>query len=310
VKILFLGTADFACPSLQALLSSPHTVLEVVTQPDRPKGRGQKLAPPPIKTLALDHQLPVFQPEKLRESSAVEHLKSLNPDLIAVVAYGQILSPAVLSIPPRGCVNVHGSILPEYRGAAPVARAILAGAKKTGVTTMLLDAGMDTGPILLIEETEISPDDNLESLHDRLAAMGARLLIKTIDGLETGTIFPHPQDNARATYAAKISKEEGRINWQSSAETIDRLIRAFDPWPGAYTTCRGKILKLFRPSILPARPSEIPGTVAAASPQGLKIAAADAYLFIGELQMENRSRMAAGQFLRGNPLEVGQHLGD
>jgi methionyl-tRNA formyltransferase len=310
VKILFLGTADFACPSLQALLSSPHTVIEVVTQPDRPKGRGQKLAPPPVKTIALDHQLPVFQPEKLREASAVEHLKSLNPDLILVVAYGQILSPAVLSIPPRGCVNVHGSILPEHRGAAPVARAILAGAKKTGVTTMLLDAGMDTGPVLLIEETEISPDDNLESLHDRLASMGARLLIKTIDGIETGTISPHPQDNARATYAPKISKEEGRINWQTSAETISRLIRAFDPWPGAYTTCKGKTLKLFRPSIVPVRPSEIPGTVAGAAPQGLKIAAVDAYLFVGELQMENRSRMAVDQFLRGNPLEVGQHLGD
>jgi methionyl-tRNA formyltransferase len=310
LKILFLGTADFACPSLEALAGSPHKILEAVTQPDRPKGRGRKLAPPPVKTLALRYHLPVFQPERLREPSAVEHLKSLGSDLIVVVAYGQILSPAVLSIPPRGCVNVHGSILPKFRGAAPIARALMAGEKKTGVTTMLLDPGMDTGPILNVEETEITSDDNLQTLHDRLARIGARLLLKTIAGLEAGTLSPHPQDNDQATYAPKISREEGRINWETAGQTIDGLIRAFDPWPGAYTTWKGKAIKLFCPSILPGRPSEPPGTVAEASPQGIKIAAVDAYLLIREVQMENRSRMATDQFLRGNLLESGQHLGD
>jgi methionyl-tRNA formyltransferase len=230
--------------------------------------------------------------------------------LIVVVAYGQILSPAVLSIPPRGCVNVHGSILPKYRGAAPIARAIMMGEKTTGVTTMVMDAGMDTGPILITAETEILPDDNLESLHDRLAQMGARLLLKTLEGLEKGTISPQPQDHARATYAPKISKEEGRINWQSSAQTLSNLIRAFDPWPGAFTTWKGKTIKLFRPSIIAGPSPETPGTVAQAARQGLKIATGDGYLLIRELQMENRPRMPVDQFLRGNPFAAGQSLGE
>ena len=309
MNILFLGTSDFACPSLEALLNSSHTVMEVVTQPDRPKGRGQKLTPPPVKSLALTRHLPVFQPEKLREPSAVNHLKSLIPELIVVVAYGQILSSAVLSIPRRGCVNVHGSILPKYRGAAPIARAIMNGEKKTGVTTMVMDAGMDTGPILITTETEILPDDNLGSLHDRLAQMGAPLLMKTLEELEKGTISPQPQDPAQATYAPKISKDEGRINWESTAEALSNLIRAFDPWPGAYTTWKGKTLKLFRPSTIKGPSPEPPGTFSGAVHQGFKIATGNGYLLIRELQMENRPRMPADQFLRGNPLEAGQRLG-
>ena len=309
MNILFLGTSDFACPSLEALINSSHLVMEVVTQPDRPKGRGQKLTPPPVKTLALARHLPVFQPEKLREPSAVDHLQSLNPDLIVVVAYGQILSTAVLSIPRRGCVNVHGSILPKYRGAAPIARAIMMGEKTTGVTTMVMDVGMDTGPILATAEAEILADDNLQSLHDRLGQLGARLLLKTIERLERGVIAPQPQDHARATYAPKISKEEGRIIWQSSAQALSNLIRAFDPWPGAYTTWKGKTVKLFRPSIIPETSPEPPGTVAEAAHQGIKIATADGYLLIHELQMENRPRMPVDQFLRGHPLKAGHLLG-
>ena len=258
MRVLFIGTSDFACPSLKALVDASYAVLEVITQPDRPKGRGQKMTPPPVKSLALAGQLPIFQPEKLREPSAVAHLKSLRPDLIAVAAYGQILSPAVLSIPPLGCVNVHGSLLPKYRGAAPIARAILMGEKKTGVTTMLMDEGMDTGPILLSEETEITPEDNLESLHDRLAQMGAGLLLKTLDGLETGTVKPRAQDHSRATYAPKISKEEGRINWRSSARDHRNLIRAFDPWPGAYSTWKGKPSSFSAPPFSIVRPRKFP----------------------------------------------------
>lgn len=310
MNILFLGTSDFACPSLEALCNSSHAVLEVVTQPDRPKGRGQKLTFPPVKTLALARQLPIFQPEKLREPSAMDHLKSMHPDLIVVVAYGQILTSAVLSIPPRGCINVHGSILPKYRGAAPIARAMMMGERKTGVTTMFMDIGMDTGPILDTAETEILPDDNLESLHDRLAQMGARLLLQTIAKLEKGEISPQPQDHAQATYAPKISKEEGRINWQSSAAALNNLIRAFDPWPGAYTIWKGKIVKLFRPSIIADRSPAPAGTVAEASNQGLKIATGDGFLLIREMQMENRPRMPVDQFLRGNPIQAGQLLGE
>ncbi len=310
MRVLFIGTSDFACPSLKALVDASYPVVEVVTQPDRPKGRGQKLTPPPVKSLALSLELPLFQPEKLRTPAAVAHLQSLRPDLIVVAAYGQILSPAVLAIPPQGCVNVHGSLLPKYRGAAPIARAIQMGEKNTGVTTLVMDEGMDTGPILLREETEISPQDNLQSLHDRLALIGAGLLLKTLKGLETGAIKPKAQDPSRATYAPKISKEEARIIWRSSARDLSNLIRAFDPWPGAFSTWKGKNIKLFRPTVIETQPQEPPGTLTKADSQGLTIAAADGYLIVRELQLENRPRLPAEIFLRGTPLEPGRRLGE
>jgi len=310
LRVLFIGTSDFACPSLKALVDASYRVVEVVTQPDRPRGRGQKLAPPPVKSLAVSRKLPVFQPEKLRDPSAVARLRSLCPDLIVVAAYGQILSPSVLAIPPQGCINIHGSLLPKYRGAAPIARAILKGEKKTGVTTMRMDEGMDTGPILLMEETEISPEDNLESLHDRLALIGAGLLLKTLRGLETGTVKPIAQDHSRATYAPKVSREEARIDWRSSARDIANLIRAFDPWPGAYSTWMGKTVKLFRPLVIEGPAQEPPGTLIKADPQGLSVAAADGYLVVREVQMESRPRLPVEQFLRGTALETGRLLGE
>jgi len=310
LNILFLGTSEFACPSLEALVASPYRITEVITQPDRPKGRGRKLTPPPVKPLALARNIPVFQPEKLRDPSAVENVKSLKPDLIVVVAYGQILSAAVLSVPPLGCVNVHGSLLPKYRGAAPIARAILMGEKKTGVTTMLLDTGMDTGPIFLQEEVGISPEDSLGSLQERLAQSGAALLLKTIEGLAKGHFSPRPQDATQASYAPKILREEGRIDWRRPARELGNLLRALDPSPGAYSTWNGKIVKFFRPLVLEAKAQDPPGAVAEAADQGLKIATVDGYLLIREIQMENRSRMAVGQFLRGNRMEPGQRLGD
>jgi len=310
LRVLFLGTSDFACPSLKALADRSYPVVAVVTQPDRPKGRGQKLTPPPVKTLAISRQLPVFQPEKLRDPSAVAHLRSLSPDLIVVAAYGQILSPAVLAIPPRGCVNVHGSLLPKYRGAAPVARAIQMGESKTGVTTMLMDEGMDTGPILLTAETEITPEDNLESLHDRLALMAADLLLKTLKGLERGSVKPVAQNHLQATYAPKVAREEARINWRSPAREIGNLVRAFDPWPGAYSTCEGKTLRLFRPLVIESPVQEVPGTLLAAGAQGLAVAAAQGHLLFRELQLESRPRMSAEQFLRGARLKPGCRLGE
>ena len=309
MKILFLGTADFACPSLQALLDSPHDVLTVVTQPDRPKGRGRKLSPSPVKSVAQARGITVFQPEKIREPSAVEFLRSLHPEIMVVVAYGQILSKAVLSVPPRGAINVHGSLLPKFRGAAPIVRAILAGESRTGVTTMFLDEGMDTGPMLLRGETEIGPEDTAGTLHDRLAQMGAELLMKTLGDLEKGTLSLRPQDAAQATYAPKIAKEEEEIHWERPAREVFNLIRGFDPWPGAFTAWSGKRIKLFRAALSPRDSAEIPGTVLETSGEGLIVAASGGSIVIREVQMENRPRMGVLEFLRGYPFRAGVRLG-
>ncbi len=308
--MIFLGTSEFACPSLKALLASAHEVLLTVTQPDRPKGRGQKLSFSPVKSLALEKDVRLFQPEKVRDPSAVELLKSLRPDMMVVVAYGQILSRSVLSIPTRGCLNVHGSLLPKYRGAAPIARAMLAGETKTGVTTMLLDEGMDTGPTLLTAETDIAAEDTAGTLHDRLAEIGAALLLQTIEGLEKGTIAPHPQDHSQATYAPKIGKEEAAIHWGRPAKEIFNLLRALDPWPGAFTLWGSRRVKLFRPVLVEQETREAPGTVLQTSPDGLSIAASPGSLLVREVQLENRPRMGVAEFLRGYPLQPGVRLGD
>lgn len=309
MKVLFFGTPEFARPSLEALLASPHEVIGVFTQPDRPRGRGQRLIPSPVKTLSLDKGIPVFQPERIRDRTSLEILRSLRPDLIVVVAYGQILSPPVLSIPAGGCVNVHASLLPKYRGAAPIAWAILRGETRTGITTMLMDPGMDTGPILLTEETAIDPEDTAGVLHDRLSRMGAGLLQRTIAGLEEGSLAPISQDHTQATYAPLIKKGDGKINWAFPARELFNLLRAFDPWPGAFTPWGGRALKLFRPSLLPGEAREDPGTVAAVSADGLQVATAQGYLLVREVQLENRPRMSVSEFLRGHPLRSGERLG-
>ncbi len=310
MKVLFLGTAEFARPSLEALLASPHEVMGVVTQPDRPRGRGQKWIPSPVKSIALKANLPVYQPEKVRDPGFLETLGSLRPELMVVVAYGQILSAALLAIPRRGCVNVHGSLLPKYRGAAPIARAIQGGENQTGITTMLMDPGMDTGPILLTERTEITEEDTAGSLHDRLSRIGASLLLRTLEGLEMNTLTPQAQDHSQATYAPKIEKEEVGIRWDSPARQVFNLIRAFDPWPGAFTLWAGRILKLFRPCLVEREVKEFPGTILQASGEGLGIAASGGHLLIREAQLESRPRMRVGEFLRGNPLPIGMRLGE
>jgi len=313
LKVLFLSTSEFALPSLKNLLGSSHEVLAVVTQPDRPKGRGQKLFPSAIKSLALAKNLPIFQPEKIRDPVSLEVLQSCRPELIVVVAYGQILSSSVLSIPPRGCVNVHGSLLPQYRGAAPITWAILNGETRTGVTTMFLDAGMDTGPILLTAETPIEQEDTTGTLHDRLSRMGADLLRKTLDGLEKGQITPRSQDHSQATYAPKIDKEAGRINWDHPARKLFNLLRAFDPWPGAFTFWKGRILKLFRPCFpeeMEKDVREAPGTITRVGAEELYIATSRGDLSVRELQLANRPRMGVAEFLRGHPLQAGVRLGE
>jgi methionyl-tRNA formyltransferase len=258
----------------------------------------------------VEKNLPVFQPERVRDPSSLDILRSLQPEFLAVVAYGQILSPSVLSIPPGGSVNVHASLLPKYRGAAPIARAILDGETGTGVTTILMDPGMDTGPILLAEETDIQESDTMGTLHDRLSWMGARLLVRTLDGLAKGTITPRPQDHFQATYAPKIEKEEGHIRWgDTPAQKLFNLLRAFDPWPGAFTFWAGRTLKLFRPSFSNGKPVEMPGTVVQASGEGLRIATSHGDLLVREIQMASRPRMSVAEFLRGYPLKAGVILG-
>jgi methionyl-tRNA formyltransferase len=313
LKVLFFGTSEFALPSLKNLLGSSHEVLAVVTQPDRPKGRGQKLFPSAIKSLALAKNLPIFQPEKIRDPVSLEVLQSCRPELIVVVAYGQILSSSVLSIPPRGCVNVHASLLPQYRGAAPITWAILNGETRTGVSTMFLDAGMDTGPILLTAETPLEQEDTAGTLHDRLSRMGADLLRKTLDGLEKGQITPRSQDHSQATYAPKIDKEAGRINWDHPARELFNFLRAFDPWPGAFTFWKGRMLKLFRPCFpeeMEKDVREAPGTITRVGAEELYIATSRGDLSIRELQLANRPRMGVAEFLRGHPLQAGVRLGE
>lgn len=313
MKVLFFGTSEFALPSLKNLLGSSHEVLAVVTQPDRPKGRGQKLFPSAIKSLALAKNLPIFQPEKIRDPVSLEVLQSCRPELIVVVAYGQILSSSVLSIPPRGCVNVHASLLPQYRGAAPITWAILNGETRTGVSTMFLDAGMDTGPILLTAETPLEQEDTAGTLHDRLSRMGADLLRKTLDGLEKGQITPRSQDHSQATYAPKIDKEAGRINWDHPARELFNFLRAFDPWPGAFTFWKGRMLKLFRPCFpeeMEKDVREAPGTITRVGAEELYIATSRGDLSIRELQLANRPRMGVAEFLRGHPLQAGVRLGE
>lgn len=309
MKIFFLGSSEFACPSLGRLAVSSHQILGVLTQPDRPKGRKQRLTPPPVKRLAVEKNLPLFQPDKVRDPSVAEQIRSLQPDVLVIVAYGQILPPPVLAIPHRGCVNVHASLLPKYRGAAPIARAILQGEERTGVSTMFMDAGMDTGPILLVEETEISSTDTTGSLQERLSHMGASLLLKTLDELAKGTLTPREQDPAQATYAPKIEKAEARIDWTRSARQLSYLLRAFDPAPGAFTLWNGRVLKLFRPSWLDREATENPGTVLEASIGHLRIATLQGDLFVQELQMESRPRMGVREFLQGHPLRAGEVLG-
>ncbi|MEK7841236.1 MAG: methionyl-tRNA formyltransferase, partial [Deltaproteobacteria bacterium] len=293
-----MGTPEFAVPSLRALIEVGENVVAVVTQPDKPKGRGKKLTTPPVREAALKHNIPVFQPEKIKDEPFITAIRNFSPDVIAVVAYGKILPKAILDIPPKGCINVHASILPKYRGAAPINWAIINGEKETGITTMLLDEGMDTGDMLLTEKVEIRDDDTASSLHDRLKYIGADLLIKTIKGIKSETIRPIPQDDSQATYAPMLKKEDGRIDWTMKAEEIKNLIRGLNPWPGAYTRWDGKQIKIFKAEV-EAGVKEEPGTVINISTEGIFVATGKGILLIKELQPENKNRMTASEFIKG-----------
>lgn len=312
MKIIFWGTASFGLPALESLLTSGHEILAVITQPDRPQGRGKKIVPSPIKSFAGQKKIPIYQPERSGDHSFVNLLKSFAPEIMIVIAYGQILSLDILSIPPGGCINVHASILPKYRGAAPIPWAILQGETRTGVTTMFMDEGLDTGPILLIGETDIALEETAGELHDRLAKMGADLLLQTLTGLEKGRLKPQPQDHAQASYAPKITKELARINWQMPARQLFNHLRAFDPWPGAFTYLDHHLLKIFRPRFFPGMDEvneEPPGTIVEAAGEEITIATGRGYLKVREVQLANRPRMRVPEFLHGHRLVPGTRLG-
>ncbi|MEW6304762.1 MAG: methionyl-tRNA formyltransferase [Verrucomicrobiota bacterium] len=311
LRIIFMGTAELACASLAALADSgDFHVLAVVTQPDRPKGRDLKLQPSPVKALALEKGLPVLQPEKARHEPFIQELRALQPDLIVVAAYGQILPQALLDVPRFGCLNVHTSLLPKYRGAAPIQWAMLDGEPVTGVTIMKMDAGLDTGDILTQESTPIAEDDNAQTLHDRLAAIGAALLVKTMPNHVAGKITPRPQPKEGATYARKITKEDGHMDWKLPARVLWNRVRGFTPWPGAYAfqaaQPKPRLIKLW--SARPVAGGGQPGEVLRADKEGVVIACGEGALCVTSLQKEGGRRMEAADFLRGNPLQPGERL--
>ena len=302
LRIVYAGTPDFAVPALKALIASRHEVVAVYTQPDRPAGRGRKLKPSPVKAVALEHDIPVEQPEKLREPEAQARLAAYRPDLMVVAAYGLILPQAVLDIPRLGCLNIHASLLPRWRGAAPIHRAILAGDTHTGVTIMQMDAGLDTGDMLLKREVAIEPLDNGQMLHDRLAVLGAEALLEAIDGLLAGSISPEPQDGALANYAEKLAKAEADIDWGESAEAIARRVRAFNPWPVAQTRLKGEPLRIWSALPLNGAASAEPGCVVAESAEGIDIACGEGVLRVESLQLPGGRPLAARDFLNGRTL--------
>ncbi len=306
-RVIFMGTPEFACPTLQVLINRGENVLAVVTQPDRPKGRGQKLMPPPVKELALRHNIPVLQPQKVREPSVVEQLRELRPDVIVVVAFGQILPKALLEIPPCGCINVHASLLPRYRGAAPLNWCIVNGEQETGVTTMLMDVGLDTGPMLLKRSTPIDENEDIVALHDRMSVMGSELLSETLDGLLAGTIVPQEQDGSQSCYAAMLKKEDGLMEWGRDARSLHNQVRGLMVWPGAYTCLDGLTLKVYRSRV--ADGSGPAGTVLRADKHGLEVACQSGSLIIEELQLAGKKRLDAASFLAGYPVKVGTALG-
>ncbi len=302
MRILFAGTPEFAVAPLRMLLESSHEVCAVYTQPDRPAGRGRKLQPSPVKSTALAAEIPVLQPASLRDSVEQQRLAAFAADLMVVVAYGLMLPKAVLDAPRLGCINIHASLLPRWRGAAPIQRAIEAGDRETGITLMQMDEGLDTGTMLARAETPIAAADTAAILHDRLTALGAELLMQTLPALENGTLVPQAQDDARATYARKLDKAEARIDWLQPALELDRRIRAFNPWPVAYTEYEGQPLRIWSASVAAGEGSAAPGTVLAAGSEGIDVATGAGVLRILELQPAGSRRMPAAAFVNARDL--------
>lgn len=300
MKIIFAGTPEFAVPTLQALIDSPHEVVAVYTQPDRPAGRGRKIHASPVKQLAQVHQIPIHQPETLRDQVAQGELAALHADVMVVVAYGLLLPKAVLTLPKFGCINVHGSLLPRWRGAAPIQRALEAGDKVTGITTMQMDVGLDTGDMLLKSECNIAAADTAQTVHDRLSVMGAELLIETLQALEAGNLQPIKQDDAQATYAAKLSKAEAQIDWTQSAVEIVRRIHAFNPWPGAFTYCDDQLVKLWQAEAVEVKQQGMPGEIIETSAPNLEVVTGDGLVRLLQVQMAGGKKISGSDFINAH----------
>jgi len=308
-KMVFLGTPQFAVPTLRSLIDEGYEILAVVTQPDRPKGRGQRLTPSPVKVLAREENLQILQPERL-DDSFLDMLVSLRPELLAVVAFGQIIPGRVLGSAQWGGINVHASLLPRYRGSAPIQWAVIDNEKKTGLTTMRMDEGLDTGPMLMQQEVDILEDETAGQLHDRLSCLAPELLIKTLRGLAQGTIEEKKQDDSLATYAPKLKKEQGLIDWSWPSERLCGLIRGLDPWPGAFTYYDRKMLKLFGCFQRDVRRrSSVPGRIKGLTERGLEIETGKGSIIVGEIQSPGKKRMPVREFLKGRQLGPGSILG-
>ena len=317
MRIVFMGTPDFAVPCLDALLSAGHVIAGVITQPDRPKGRGHKLAPPPVKVLALEKGLPVFQPERIKHPEFVATLKELAPEMIVVVAFGQLLSKDILTLPAYGCVNVHASLLPEYRGAAPIHWAVINGETETGVTIMYMDEGLDTGDMIMPARIPIDEDDTTGIVHDKLSALGARLLAEAVEKIADGTAGRVPQDDSQSSYAPLLTKEVELIPWEKSARDVRNLIRGLNPWPGSYTYFNGKVLKIWTAGKWaegagnPGQVVAAPGQVTAVLPKsGFVVQTGAGRIIITEVQLQGNRRMAAADFIHGHGIKAGDVLGE
>lgn len=308
VNVVFMGTPDFAVPTLRKLIET-QTVVGVVTQPDRPAGRGQQLRPSPIKVVALENNIPIYQPKSLRKQAAAEPLIEWQPDVIVVAAFGQILRPHVLDLPPHGCINVHASLLPRWRGAAPIQSALMAGDAETGVTLMHMDPGLDTGPVYVAEAIPIHADETAASLHDRLSLLGGEVLARYLDDILAGKISATPQDDSQSTYAPMLDKELGRLDWQRSNTALARHIRAMTPWPGAFTTWHGKVLKILAAGLLDGRlPNGQPGEVILQGEQ-IVVLCGHGGLVLDTIQLAGKRAMQATDFIRGQQDFIGSKLG-
>ena len=310
MKIVFMGTPEYAAASLEAVIQSGREVVLVVTQPDKPKGRSGELVPPPVKECALKHGIPVFQPEKIKRPEEVAKLKEYEADAFVVAAFGQILSQEILDMPRLGCLNVHASLLPKYRGASPIQRVILDGEEKTGITIMQMDAGIDTGDILWKKEIAIEPTDNFETLHDKLAVLGGEAIVEALDLLEEGKLVRTKQDDSLSCYAPLIKKEMGRLDFSKSAVVLDRQIRSMTPWPSAFTKYNGKQLKVWKAIPLEGKGKKaLPGEVTEVTKDSITVATGDGELRIEELQLEGKKRMSCHDFLLGVKVQVGDSFG-
>lgn len=309
MKIIFMGTPDFSVGTLEALVKAGHEVVLAVTQPDKPKGRGKEMQFTPVKECALKYNIPVYQPKRVREAECIEELRKYDADIMVVVAFGQILPKEILEMTPYGCVNVHASLLPKYRGAAPIQWSIIDGEAVTGVTTMQMNEGLDTGDMLLKVEVPIEAKETGGSLHDKLAEAGAKLCVETLEGLKAGTITPIPQGETTTSYAKMLDKQLGNIDWSKSAVEIERLIRGLSPWPSAYTNWNDKVMKIWDAEVVNGASESNPGTIVKVEKDAFYVKTGDGLLKVCELQIPGKKRMDAGAFLRGYQVKEGEMLG-